>query len=327
MKFCRLGTSELDVSRIGLGCMSFAGNYGAMDPGQAANVIDAALDAGINFFDTANVYGAGLSETLVGEALRPVRQKVVIATKGGATRGANGLPDNDGSPRHLKEACDASLRRLGIDTIDLYYLHRVDPRVPIEESMGAIADLVKAGKVRHAGLSEANADTVKRAHAVHPVAALQTEYSLSCRFAEAEILPMCAALGITFVAYGPLGRGLLSGTITPDTVLPADDARSVIPRFSGNNLAHNVRVTARLTELARAHGVSASQLALAWVIRQARPIVAIPGTRSPARVMANAQAADVTLPETVWAEIDQLFSEDAVRGARHTAHNLARNNL
>lgn len=327
MQFRKLGQSDIAVSRIGLGCMSFAGSYGPMDPSHAANVIDAALDTGINFFDTADVYGAGLSETLVGKALRPVRQRVVIATKGGATRGATGLPENDGSPRHLRAACDASLKRLGIDTIDLYYLHRVDPNVPIEDSVGALAEMVRAGKVRHIGLSEASPDTIKRAHAVHPVSALQTEYSLSCRFVEAEILPLCEALGITFVAYGPLGRGLLSGTLSADTVLPAGDARAVIPRFSGENLAHNVRATQHLRSVADAHGLSVAQLALAWVVGRSFPIVAIPGTRDAGRVTANARAAEVMLPDAVWQELDELFSEDAMQGARHATHMLARNNL
>jgi aryl-alcohol dehydrogenase-like predicted oxidoreductase len=327
MNFRRLGHSDVEISRVGLGCMSFAGNYGAADPAIAADTMRAALDAGINFFDTADVYGAGLSETLVGNALRSVRERVVIATKGGATRNAEGLPDNNGSPRHLKAACDASLKRLGIDTIDLYYLHRVDPAVPIEESIGAMAELVRAGKVRYIGLSEASPETIRRAHAMHPISALQTEYSLSCRFVERDILPLCSELGITFVAYGPLGRGLLSGTLSADTVLPSNDARAVIPRFSGDNLASNLVLTEQLQDMANTLGITPSQLALAWVVGQAGPLTAIPGTRDPARVRSNAAAADIEMPSEMRDALNALFADEAVQGARHAAHMLARNNL
>lgn len=326
MKYQKLGRSEVEISRVGLGCMSLSGVYGAMDRAEAGNVIARALDSGINFFDTADVYGAGGNETMVGEALRNVRQRVVIATKGGATRDAQGVSTNDGSPRHLKAACDTSLKRLGIDTIDLYYPHRVDPHVDVEESVGALADLVHAGKVRYIGLSEAKADTLRRAHAVHPVSALQTEYALSCRFAEQEILATCLSLGVTFVAYAPLGRGLLSGGLSPDTVLPSNDARAAIPRFSSENLASNLHATQRLQALPDAYGVTIAQLALAWAIRR-EPVVAIPGSRSPARVANNAAAADLVFPEAVWQELDHLFPEDVVHGERHSAHMLSRTNL
>lgn len=327
MKYQTLGRSGIALSRVGLGCMSLSGTYGEMDRAAAGEVFSRAIDNGINFFDTADVYGAGDNERIVGEALRPHRNQVVIATKGGATRDAQGRPSNDGSPRHLREACDASLKRLGIDTIDLYYLHRVDANVPVEDSVGALADLVKQGKVRYIGLSEASAATVRKAHAIHPVSALQTEYSLSCRFVEREILPLCTELDITFVAYGPLGRGLLSGELGANTTFPAGDVRGAMPRFSPENLAHNVHVTQRLKALADQHGITVAQLALAWVVGRNQPVVAIPGSRSAARVADNASAASLELSAESWQELDALFGEDAIQGERHTAHMLARTNL
>lgn len=327
MQYEQLGSTGLSVSRIGFGCMSLSGSYGPVQRDTAANALHAALDAGVNFFDTADVYGAGENERIVGEALRGHRGRVVLATKGGATRDAQGRATNDGSPHYLARACEASLLRLGVDCIDLYYLHRVDPDVPIEDSVGALARLIDQGKVRAIGLSEVSAQTLRRACAVHPVSALQTEYSLGCRFVEDEMLPLCADLGVSFVAYSPLGRGLLGGDLLRSPELGAGDVRAAIPRFQRGALSGNLRVAARLSAIAEGLGLTAAQLALAWVLHRPEAPLAIPGSRNPERARSNAAAADVRLPADVLEELDGLQAVAPIEGERHTQAMLARTGL
>lgn len=327
MQYAQLGRTSLSVSRIGFGCMGLSGSYGPVQRDAAAHALHAALDAGVNFFDTADVYGAGDNERLVGEALRGHRDRVVLATKGGATRDAQGRATNDGSPHYLARACEASLQRLGVDVIDLYYLHRVDPQVPIEDSVGALSRLVEQGKVRAIGLSEVSAGTLRRACAVHPVSALQTEYSLGCRFVEDEILPLCAELGVSFVAYSPLGRGLLGGDLLASPELGAGDMRAAIPRFQRGALDGNLRAAARLSAIAEGLGLTAAQLVLAWVLRRPEAPMAIPGSRNPERARSNAAAADVRLPMEVIEELDELQSVAPIDGERHTPAMLARTGL
>lgn len=327
MQHARLGSSNITASRLGFGCMGLSGTYGPVGRAEATAALHAALDAGVDFFDTADVYGGGENERLLGEALRPHRQRVVLATKGGATRDAQGRATNDGSPDYLVRACEASLQRLGVETIDLYYLHRVDPQVPIEDSVGALARLVAQGKVRAIGLSEVGPQTLRRACKVHPVAALQTEYSLACRFVEDEILAACRELGVSFVAYSPLGRGLLGGGLLDQPTLPAGDLRAAIPRFQPGNVEVNLRAAARLRELATRLALTPAQLALAWVLRQQGADFAIPGSRDAGRARTNAAAADVVLPASVLLELDELLADEPIAGERHTAAMLARTGL
>lgn len=323
-----LGRGGPQISVVGLGCMGMSEFYGAADDTQSTDVIRYALDLGINFFDTADMYGVGRNETLVGHALRDVRDRAIIATKFGNVRGPNGeFLGVSGKPDYVKSACDASLQRLGIDTIDLYYQHRVDPNVPIEDTVGAMADLVKAGKVRQLGLSEAAPDTVRRAHKVHPIAALQTEYSLWSRDPEAELLDLCAELGITFVAYSPLGRGFLTGQIKSIDDLEPNDWRRNNPRFQGDNFARNLDLVDRVNDLARAHKVTPAQLALAWIFARAPHTVAIPGTRSRARLEENAGAARVVLSETELRVIDEIVPKDAATGSRYPEQSMKMVNL
>lgn len=327
MNYANLGQSALKASRVGFGCMPLTGVYGAATIDDGAKALLAAVDAGINFFDTADVYGNGENERLVGTMLRPFRNKVIIATKGGATRDKDGKPTNDGSPAYLRKACDASLQRLGIESIDLYYLHRVDPKVPIEDSVGELSRLVTEGKIREIGLSEVNAQTLQQAHSVHMIAALQTEYSLSCRFAEEDIMPACEALGVSFIAYSPLGRGLLTRDLGDGVQFADDDMRRNIPRFQDLNIRRNLETTAKLKEIAADLGLMPAQLALAWALSHAsRPFV-IPGTRNAARVVGNAHAANIALPKSVLNELDVLFSVGVIHGERHTSHMLSRTGL
>jgi aryl-alcohol dehydrogenase-like predicted oxidoreductase len=308
----RLG--DLEVSAIGFGCMSLSGTYGAADDEESRRTLLGTLDLSVTFFDTADVYGAGHNETLVGETLRPVRDDVVIATKFGFT-GAPGSADVKvrGDAAYVREACDRSLERLGIDTIDLYYAHRIDPSVEIEETVGAMAELVAAGKVRHLGLSEAAPATIRRAHAVHPIAAIQSEYSLVTRWAEDELLATLDELGIGFVPFSPLGRGLLTGAFD---VQPEGDFRKVMPRFSGENLETNRALVARFAAIAERHGATAGQLALAWVLAQGPDLVPIPGTRRLERMRENVGALDLVLTDEDLAEIEALGLADAVAGKR-----------
>jgi aryl-alcohol dehydrogenase-like predicted oxidoreductase len=302
--------------------MSFA--YGGQEEADAINTLRKAFDLGINFFDTAEIYGPYENEKLVGKALKGIRDQVVIATKfgfrfdeAGKTLGANGRPEN------VKAVAEASLKRLGIDVIDLYYQHRVDPDVAIEETVGAMADLVREGKVRALGLSEAGAASIRRAHAVHPITALQSEYSLATRDPENEILPLCRELGISFVPFSPLARGLLSGTIRDTSALSADDARRNYPRFSGDNLGKNLSLVDRLNEIANRKGCTTAQLALAWVLHQGDDIVPIPGARRLANLQDNAAAADISLDSADLKAIDDAFPAHAMLGERYGAAALA----
>lgn len=308
----RLG--DLEVTAIGFGCMSLSGTYGAADDDESRRTLLGALDLGVTFFDTADIYGGGHNETLVGETLRPVRDDVVIATKFGFTS-APGSPTVGvrGDAPYVREACDASLRRLGVDVIDLYYAHRVDPTVPIEETVGAMAELVAAGKVRHLGLSEAAPATIRRAHAVHPIAAIQSEYSLVTRWAEDELIGTLTELGIGFVPFSPLGRGLLTASFE---VLPEGDFRKVMPRFSGDNLDANRELVGRFAAIAESKGCTAGQLALAWVLAQQPPMVPIPGTRRLERLAENAAALDVGLTTDDLAAIEALGLAESVAGQR-----------
>jgi aryl-alcohol dehydrogenase-like predicted oxidoreductase len=319
MKLRTLG--ELEVSAIGLGCMGMSDFYGSQadrreDDGIAA--IHRALEVGVNFLDTADMYGPYTNEQLVGRAIAGRRDSVVLATKFGFERGDDGGQTINGSPEYVLRACDASLERLGTDHIDLYYQHRVDARVPIEETVGAMGELVSAGKVRFIGLSEAAASTIRRAHAVHPLTAVQSEYSLFARDMEDEVLPALRELGIGLVAYSPLGRGLLTGAIAGPGSLPADDVRRArFPRFADENLDANVGLARRVAELAAARGVTPAQLALAWVLNRDEHIVPIPGTKHAARVDENAAASGLELSDDEMAQLDAAIPREAIRGQRH----------
>ncbi|MCK2212480.1 aldo/keto reductase [Actinomadura sp. ATCC 31491] len=311
-----LGTGGPEVSELGLGCMGMSEFYGPADEKESIAVIHRALDLGIDFLDTADMYGRGANEELVGRAIRDRRDEVVLATKFGVRReGASRSIEN--SPDYIRSACDASLRRLGVDHIDLYYMHRRNPDVPIEESVGAMADLVRAGKVRHLGLSEVSAETLRAAAAVHPIAALQSEYSLFTRGLEAEILPAARELGIALVAYSPISRGLLTGAMPVADELPADDFRRHFPRLSGENAEHNARLVAEVKRVADAAGITVAQLALAWVLAQGEDVVPIPGTKRLAYLEENAAAADVTLTAEQLAALAAAVPADAVAGQRY----------
>lgn len=314
----RLGTAGPAVSALGLGCMGMSDFYGPADDAQSLAVLNHALDIGIDFLDTADMYGIGANERLLSGLLLARRSEVVLATKFGHVRSADGAVTRiDGSPAYVRLACDASLERLGVDHIDLYYQHRVDKTVPIEETVGAMAELVKAGKVRHLGLSEASAATIRRAHAVHPIAAVQTEYSLWSRDVEAEILPTCRELGIALVPYSPLGRGFLTGAIRSAEQLSPDDRRRIHPRFQGGNLDHNLALADSLAALAEEWGRTPAQLALAWLLDQGDDIVPIPGTRSIRRLDENAQAARVQLDDGRRERIAALLQRHAIAGTRY----------
>jgi len=311
-----LGSQGLIVSELGLGCMGMSEFYGPGDAAESVATIRRALECGVTFLDTADMYGRGANERLVGQAIAGRRDGVVLATKFGIVRDDAGGRSIHGRPEYVRSACDASLRRLGVDHIDLYYQHRVDPDVPIEETVGAMAALVAAGKVRYLGLSEAAPGTIRRAHAVHPISALQTEYSLWSRDPEDEILPTCRDLGIGFVPYSPLGRGFLSGQITsPDDFAP-DDFRRANPRFQGENFARNLALVARARARAEEKGCTPSQLALAWLLAQGPDIVPIPGTKRRAYLEENVGATDVTLTPTDLARIDEVAPKGAAAGAR-----------
>ncbi len=300
-----LGSQGLTVSRQGLGCMGMSEFYGPRDDAESIATIQRALDLGVTFLDTADMYGPFTNEELVGRAIAGRRDEVVLATKFANVRGADGaFLGIRGDAAYVKEACDASLRRLGVDHIDLYYQHRVDPRTPIEETVGAMAELVAAGKVRYLGLSEAAPDTIRRAHAVHPISALQTEYSIWARDPEAEILPTVRELGIGFVPYSPLGRGFLTGTVRRTDELAADDFRRFQPRFQGDNLEANVAIVERIDALARDHDATPAQIALAWVHAQGDDVVPIPGTKRRRYLEENAAALDVELSADDLATLD-----------------------
>ncbi|WGY03365.1 aldo/keto reductase [Nocardioides sp. QY071] len=311
-------TSPLTVSSLGLGCMGMSEFYGAPDEAAGIATIHRALDLGITFLDTADMYGPFTNEQLVGKAIAGRRDEVQLATKFGNERAPDGTRLRiNGTPDYVRAACDASLQRLGVDHIDLYYQHRVDPTVPIEDTVGAMKELVEAGKVRHLGLSEASPETIRRAHAVHPVTALQTEYSLFTRDLEDAILPTLRELGIGLVPYSPLGRGILTGAITGT---PADgDSRATgyFPRFQGENLATNLVLVDKVRELATEHGCTPGQLALAWVLAQGEDVVPIPGTKRVAYLEENAGALDVVLTADDLAALDAAVPRDAVAGDRY----------
>lgn len=315
-----LGRQGLQVPAIGLGCMGMSWAYGGADEADAIRVLHRALDLGVNFWDTAEMYGPFTNEELVGRALQGRRrQAVIIATKFAMTFGPNRQPIGlDGSPAHVHWTVEGSLRRLGTDYIDLYYQHRLDPKTPIEETVGAMADLVKAGKVRYIGLSEVGPGTIRRAHATHPLSAVQSEYSLWTRGIEDKVLPTLRALGIGLVAYSPVGRGFLTGKIASVDELPESDWRRTNPRFQRDNLDHNLRLVRVVEGIAARHGMTAAQLALAWVLRQGNDIVPIPGTRRVRYLEENARAAAITLPQAAWSEVDAALASFDVAGARYT---------
>jgi len=328
MQLRTLGRGGLRASALGLGCMSMSEFYGKSDDAESIATIQRALDLGVDFLDTADMYGVGRNEELVGRAVRGRRDQVVIATKFGIVRSADGgRLGISGKADYVRSACEASLRRLGVDTIDLYYQHRVDPKTPIEETVGAMAALVKEGKVRHLGLSEAGAATIRRAHTVHPIAALQTEYSLWSRDPEDEILPTCRELGIGFVPYSPLGRGFLTGQIKRFEDLAADDFRRMNPRFQGENFEKNLELVRRVESLARAKGCLPSQLALAWVLAQGDDIVPIPGTTRRKHLEENVGALDVSLSAADLSSIDEAAPKGGAAGERYTAEGMRAVNL
>jgi aryl-alcohol dehydrogenase-like predicted oxidoreductase len=321
-----LGRSGLKVSAVGLGCMGMSGYYDPqhLNDEESVRVVHRYLDAGGNFLDTADVYGVGQNEALVGKAIRGRRNGVVVATKFGNVWGTGGILSVRGDPAYVRECCDASLKRLGVDVIDLYYQHRVDPWTPIEDTVGAMADLVKAGKVRYLGLSEAAPATIRRAAKVHPIAALQTEYSLWSRDMEDEILPTVRELGIGFVAYSPLGRGFLTGRFRTIDDLPADDWRRNMPRFQGENFQKNLELMKKIKELATVKGCTPSQLALAWVLALGNDIVPIPGTKRLKSLDDNLGAVNVRLTADDLAQIDAILPAGAASGARLDARSMQR---
>jgi aryl-alcohol dehydrogenase-like predicted oxidoreductase len=324
MESRELGKSGLEVSAIGLGCMGMSEFYGASDDATSINVLHHAIDIGVVFWDTADMYGIGRNEQLVGRALRGRREQVVLATKFALQRGPDGsFIGISGRPEYVRAACDASLRRLGVDHIDLYYQHRVDPQVPIEDTVGAMSELVEAGKVLHLGLSEAGAVTLRKAAAIHPIAALQSEWSLWSRDIEDGIVPTCRELGIGLVAYSPLGRGFLTGAIRRVDDLGADDWRRTNPRFAGANLEHNLALVAHIERLAADKGCTPAQLALAWVLAQGGDVVPIPGTRSRARLDENATAIRIALPADELAALNELIPKNMAAGTRYPEAGMA----
>src|SRR6202012_5464082 len=319
MKKRKLG--DLSVSAMGYGCMGLSGTYGASDDKAAITLLRNTVELGVDFFDTADAYGPFRNEELVGEALAPVRDKVIIATKLGQQFLPAGIRRTNGRPDYVRSACEASLKRLGVERIDLYFAHRIDKTVPIEDTVGEMSRLVLEGKVRYIGLSEASAKTIRRAHAVHPLTCVQTEYSAWSRDVEASVLPTVRELGIGFVAYSPLGRGFLTGNVASQSDLPEGDVRRMMPRFQAENLKSNRLIAERFIELSKKKGITPAQLALAWVLSRGDDIVPIPGSRRLEAVRENVAAADVQIPASEVAEIERNLP--AAQGDRYGAPMMA----
>jgi aryl-alcohol dehydrogenase-like predicted oxidoreductase len=319
MKQRKLGRGGPMVSAIGLGCMGMSEFYGERDEQESIATLNRALELGVTFFDTADAYGPHTNEELIGRVLKPYRDRIVLATKFGILRdpGKPGFRGINGKPDYVKQSCEGSLRRLQVDCIDLYYQHRVDPDTPIEETIGAMTELVQQGKVRFLGLSEASAESIRRAHAIHPITALQSEYSLWTRDPESEILPTCRELGIGFVPYSPLGRGFLTGKIQKPEDLPEDDYRRSTPRFQGENFQRNLDIVQRVEEIAREKHCTPAQLALAWVLAQGNHIVPIPGTKRRKYLQENIGALAVDLTSKDLERIDEVAPKDAFAGSRY----------
>ncbi len=320
----QLGRSGLEVSAIGLGCMGMSAMYGESDETESIATLRRAIDIGIDFLDTSDMYGNGHNEELVGRAIAGRRDGVILATKFGNIRHPDGTADVNGRPEYVAAACEASLKRLGVEYVDLYYQHRVDPNVPIEDTVGAMALLVKQGKARYLGLSEASPATIRRAHAVHSIAALQTEYSLWTREAETQILPTCRELGIGYVAYAPLGRGFLGGKIRQPEALPDSDHRRRMPRYHAENMARNLKLLDTLDQLALVKGCTPAQIAIAWVLAQGIDIVPIPGTKRVAYLEENAKAADISLSTEELGRLTHAFPPGVAAGDRYPPAMLKR---
>jgi len=329
MKIKSLGTQGLKASEIGLGCMGMSEFYGEKNDAESIKTIQRAHDLGVTFFDTANSYGPFTNEILVGKAIKPFRKEITIATKFGIVRDPANPKSRgvNGKPEYVKSSCEASLKRLNVEVIDLYYLHRRDPGTPIEETVGAMAQLVKEGKVRGIGLSEVNVETLRKAHAVHPLSALQSEYSLWSREPEEEILPACKESGIAFVAYSPLGRGFLTGKIKTFEDLDEDDFRRTSPRFQGENFNKNLELVKKIEAIAKEKGCTPSQLALAWVMAQEDFIFPIPGTKRLKYLEENIKAAEISLSEKDLQQIEEVFPKNAASGLRYAEAGMKTVNL